>query len=472
MVRTKSAPRRYTRYGCESQFTNWNLLPYDVRKLIFEYTIPDVDTFFNGLDRPIRRSDPNGFYYTGGIRFRMVDQQGRVTYGNALDDDIDQRSLRPGVRVERHMGDIRQRAMWRSYGKIVFGSKPLSIAKALDSASWESPGPRDQSSRLDEDASGKKKKARAENQRVLTISQSDCSTHTFYIGLVGEKKFPTDPVLYRTKRHSYFFDDSSEDGEGCDEGDSVRSTNGRTHEVERWGTGGGRSTESFSGYETDSEYSSEYDSDTGEKIKSIRLRDYDELDRLFYRKTTQRVPRPYKSKRNHKPRVPNAHLKNEYGVTVFQPISWRLSVNPTWKSKHNSGHAQLWGDESMVIGRRHRFVDDELDDAIADLWEDGWTTWDDEDIESIVCPNISLFQYYHIGIVDAFDKEPSFTELCFDPNQVVIPLLEEADLESGFGGTLIVSHYTLYNGLKCKAEQLSDIDINESIVDDQTVLYI
>lgn len=472
MVRVKSTPRRHPKYGQVSLFSNWDRLPYDVRRLVFEYTIPDVDTFFNGLDQPISRWDPYGFYYTGAIRFKLVDQQGRITYGNALDDDIDQGSLQPGVRVERHLGDLRQRALWRSYGKIVFGSKSLAIAKALDSASWESSNAGDQSSRLNKNPSGEEAENRAKNQAVRTISQSDCSTHTFYVGLVGEKIFPTEPLLYRTTRHFELCDDSSEDGEGCDEGDSVRSTYGRTHEMEQCETKGGSSTESFSGYETDSEYSSEYDSSTGEKIKSIRLADYDELDRLFYRRTTRRVPRPYDGKRDYKPRLANAHLKNDDGVTIYRPISWRLSINPTWKSKHNSGHTQLWGDESMVIGRRHRFVDDELDDAIADMWEDGWTTWDDVDKESIVCPNVSLFQFYHIGIVDAFVKEPSFVDLCFDPNQVVIPLLEEADIGTENGGTLFVSHYTLYSGLKCKALPVPDIDVNESIVDDQDVLYI
>lgn len=481
MPRTKSTPtRRVTpkrigegRKRRHALVPWWSNLPNELRRIILGYAVVDAGTYFKCLDSSIDTTD-GSFFHTGRIRVRTIYPDGTITIlSYSRNDDSYRRSLQPGVRVFRHAEDLRQCKLWECYVKSLVGTRTCAIASLLDSTSWEPPCSWNQSCRLRESRTNEAKTYRSENQVIGTITQSNCKTHTFYLGLVCEKLLPKEPWLYARPVRDLFGPNSSIYGIRCGQGNPIRLTHEETHGMVYWKDCSQDSEGSVSSDEEDSEYESEYDSDTGEKIESIRLADYDESDRLYFlgrrepildRVVKQRVCPKFK-----KQRVPNAHLKSDDGTTIFEPLSWRLSVNPKWRSIHCSNYEQLEGETSMVIGRRHEFLED-IEPVIGHLWENEWTAWDDTRPGTFEPPT-NLEQYYHVGIVDAYEPQPSFVELSKNPCMVVVPLMDALAFENETE-ELQMSHYTLDRGLKSPARYLDDIDFQEAIVDDADALYI
>lgn len=462
MVRIKSIPRKHPSY-----ISNDHPLPHEIRRLIFEFAPTDVDTFFICLGRHVDKSpDVDSYFNTGCIRYKLVGRDGYTEFGKynpAYGTDI--RGIRPGVRVYKYAEDIRARALWNCYDKSVSGTRPGIIAQALDTASWSSAGEWDQSRRLYANTCRENEKDRAENQIVGTIQESNCKTHTFRLGLVNREIYPKTPEPYGQR--SLCCPNYGKPWGGCSTGVGFQSFDERTYNLERQSRFEDTSSGPFSGFETDSEYESEYDGSTGEKIESIRLADYDDEDRLYVRQSSHIT---CFSPLLFEPRIANAHLKNSDGVTVLEPLSWRISINPRWRSTHTSRYVQPSGGCSLVIGRRHEFLSD-VETPLGGLWESEYTCWDDFSRDT-VDTGISLMQYYHMGIVPAYKPQPSYTDLAFNnPCCVVIPLME-IECFTHHGQQLGIAHYTLIGGLKVVAQLVEDIDFEDSIVENPDALYI
>ena len=461
MVRTKPIPRKYPR-DFSTKNTSGMSLPMDVRRLIFEFAPPDIDTFFQCMWKPIDRSDRGCFFNTGQIRYKFVFTSGHVLYG----------FIEPSKSIPKYdectvyayASDKQQARLFRTYERSLFGSRPCFIGKMLDAARWEPMVGWHKSKRFSENIQREDEKIRAKNQVIRRLQTSNCETHSFHIGFISQKIYPDEPEKYIRGdiRTSYF----SKLGIRFPSGSGISEINERTLDLDAGYSSDYATQTSLSGYETDSEYESEYDERTGEKIESIRLADYDEEDKLYFKKpTTVRI------KWGNSPgkRIPNKHLKNSRNETIFEPLSWRLSVNPCWRSSRTGEFIPPHEDDSMVIGQRHEFFGDVSE--LVHLWENKWVPWYREES---VDPGIELMQHYHIGIEKAFRPQNSFVDLVeYNRNNAVIPLLEIEESENEDDEPrLMISHYTLVHGLKSMAVPTDDFFVGDGLVQHPDSFYI
>ena len=477
MVRTKQTPRRIIPFllsACLQRrrgliprrpvFDLWGKLPKDIRALICTYSPMPVELYFLALDSRIESYDNDSFFNTGTIRVRLDDGH-KPTIRRFLGSD--QSSIPKStnnVKVYVHSGDLEQFRLWNAYSASLIGTSSCTVAKELEAAYWKPVCEWGQSCRLQPDREEKDKEYRAENQVIRTLMPSNCTTHTFCLGLIGEKLFPDQEDLYERPEDTICCEDSSEYGERCRSRNRIRCYDEETYRMERRAK---YDSDYTSSEEEESAYESEYDSTTGEKIDSIRLADYDQEGKLCYKK-----PGQYKNISDRKQKFPNGHLKSIDGTTIIEPLSWRISINPKWRCIHDSQYRRVEHDEGMVIGRRHNFMH-EVEPVISNLWEDEWTCWDDFQPGTIEAP-VNLAQFYHMGIVKAYVPQPSFVELSAFKSDVVLPLLDAYYLDKDDDETdlLQISHYSLFKGLKRAAVYIEHVDLANTIVADADALYI
>jgi len=470
MVRTKSIAKRHVSYVLADLRSGWSELPYDVRRIVCEYYAPDADSFFIWLGSCIIRDDPDGYYYTGCIRLKMVLPDGTIEYRRYdPQDDANRRSIQSGVRIFRHAGDLQQCRLWLSYGKLIVGSRIGAVAQALDASSGRKTLKGSQYCRFDPSTNDTQQKDRSENQGVRTVSVSDCTTHTFQLGLVTRRIFPFHARMYESGQFKQCCSDLHSDGQGHGEGGNVRSINGRTHGV------GCRTTDyiegAISGSEEEYECDTECDGCFGEEEEGTIMPEYDGNDRLYFNQPIVRERYSYSRPSYWKPRVANAHLKSSRGVTIFEPLSWRVSIIPKWRSTSDSEYEQLCGYEGVVIGRRYTFLA-ELYQAASYYEESEFTVWYDNS-PFTTSPCIPSIQYYHMGIVTSYYPQASFVELADNPLHVIIPLLEPLpSIYYGDYKKLQICQYTLKAGLKCRAVRICPLTPFESIVSHPDVRYV
>lgn len=478
--------------GEESLDSGWSILPLELRRIILGYVQVGVGTYFSLLSEHIDKST-GSFYNTGCIRVRLTEG-----FCSIIKECLPQvggqvggyrRGVRPGIRIYTNETDLRQYRLWLSYGRSMSGNSRGPVATGLDSARWEPASPWDQSCRLHEDRIKKAAEDRARDQIVSTITESHCETHSFYIGLITQKIFPEIPELYDGEKFSKWREDISEDEIGYTTGSRVRSFDEHTYRLEQLEKSREerQESESLSEYEEDSEYDTEYDPRTGEEIESISLAKYDEHDRLYFERrphtsATDRISscltRVSAFFRNRvKPfsgyvhRIANAHLKSIDGSTILEPISWRMSINPKWRCTSNSRYNPLDPEEEIVvIGNRYHILFD-VEPDISGMYENQWTTWGDK-TRLTHSADINLFQYYHVGIVDAYFPQPGFVDLIKEHKySVLIPLLDAHDFYFT-PPRLMMSHYSLHKGLNRKATLITGIDLEHTVIADPDGLYV
>jgi len=483
MARTKSVPNRHPSYELQALRSGIERLPYDVRGLLFQYYVPDADSYFRWLGYRINRYDAggyynnrlysDGFYHTGYVRFKVVFPDGEVEYRRgAPEDETYKRSLQPGIRVFQHAGDLRQRRMWVSYGKAVIGNGAGTFAQALDCSSgrWKIAGQK--YCRFYKNPYSDEQRERAENQGVRTLSVSDCTTHTFQLGFVSRRLYPQHISMYESVNYDQCCYDLDGDEEGSDERPEVHVSNGRTEGTDGQSDPDSDDTEPYSDSEESEESIEECDGCLGEEDEGSIVPEYDGCDRLYFRGPVFREKQFYQDDdKYYNQRTPNAHLKSSSGTTIFEPLSWRLSIIPKWRTTHKSEYGTLCGHHGVVIGRRYSHLA-ELYQAISHYDEDQFTVWYDNS-PSTVAPHIANVQYYHIGIVPAFVPQPSFAKLSKNPLNVILPLLEPRPVVyHGRLKPIQISPYTLKNGLKRKAVRAYPVRQFQSILAYPDIRYV
>lgn len=453
MVRIKSTPVRFASH--KSRYIGGlGTLPKELRRLVCEYHVPNVEDHCVLIGERLDKSDPDGFFFTGRIRTRLVfDSDVCIDDMFFPNDDSYKKYLKIGVQVLRHAGDLRQCNYWRRYEKNLVGTTECHLATLLDTVCWKRSFQGDETCRFN--ANDPYSEAyRTEQQVIREVSSTDCVTHFFGLALVAEKIHPDD----REQEIEDAGDGDCDHGTRCREQSEIRSYDQYTYMLEYFEKYGHfPEEEEVSSYETDSEYDSEYDEDTGEKIESIRLADYDSKDKLFFRRTRNDYPCYWKR------RIPNAHLKTPSGVTLFSPLSWRISIKPKWRCSDDPSFGQFREEESFVNGRRRYHFSEvvEIDDKF-------WVPWDYKNDSFI--PDYIPIQYYHMGIVTSVDPQPSFNELRIIEYNVVIPLMIQL---SRTRKTLHMAQFTLDRGLKTRARRIYDMDYEDTLIENaEDILYI
>lgn len=448
MVFIKSIPKKHPKYH-----KKLSDLPQELKRLVLDFLAVDEDVYFACLGQPIDKSSKEAFFYTGRVRYKFVFPTNEVVYSSYQDvprfyyggvpSGVQAfKRVSPEVRVFRHERDFRQLSTWRAYERSLIGGRPSCIGKVFDKLAWKSSPDWIGSRRFVGDAgtniTREAHRTRAESQRSAIVAIKDCTTHMYYMSLVCETDPTSPPVLYgrlpltTSSAPSHF----REGGISYDEHTYLMEL--REKQWDEFG-----SEQSLQGYEEDSEYESEYDETTGEKIESIDIARYDRADRLhFNRALIARSTPPLRPRI--KKRVANAHLKNDQGETILSPLSWCMSVNPKWRSSYRSRYVQPVEDEPLIVGRS-RFEVDDATNLLGDIWESEWTEWRDHSDDSIRS-DINLFQYYHVGIKPAYVPQPSFSALSnSNESCILLPLLEGVYTEGE--RALDVVHYSLERGL-------------------------
>lgn len=298
------------------EFKQWSLLPPIVRRIVFQFWVPDdLDLFFRGLSLPSPRNtgDRNGYWYTGQVRYFVVRGNGVAHTRFCTNRGRNQGIV--GAKVYRNVQDdldARLLAEWEHLLALQTGRRGLPAV--LGQGGWIGCSASTITRRRHPHPRTIEGEARLYHQFSRGVDCHDLGTHQYVLELMAYRS----DGLYLGEPRPFpaYYDDTDSDTDSDDE--TVPE-----------------------GYEA--------------QVARGDVTVYHDREGRYIFQEQDHTPRG----RYHVLGGPNGHLYNAHGYQL-EPISWRRTIAPGWfvepaKTCHRGGQFRLLGGGSNVLIGTHRY---------------------------------------------------------------------------------------------------------------------